>query len=239
MFIKRVYQEKASLKVSASSLTLDQDGKKRTEEVKEGNGTHCSRTLLTWAPVRSPGKTPENLFFPDQGDQDLWDPLTPMASSRHCVISSGVTRIPDSFSLRRDFCIPLQNPAHLQTIPGHLQKRVVSMQFPLCSNYLSAGTVPSRDWKFPQGQASCLLVSCPARGQAHSREGEHGALGAVKALLLLAAVYLRCCGPSSPQVLSPFIVRSKRGEERLLSLFSLEKKPSGSILNNICGSFSP
>lgn len=149
-----------------------------------------------------------------------------MASSRHCVISSGYPEYPTPFPLGGISVCPSKPSSHLQTIPGHLQKRVVSMQFPLCSNYLSAGTVPSRDWKFPQGQASCLLVSCPARGQAHSREGEHGALGAVKALLLLAAVYLRCCGPSSPT--GSFLHRQgvKRRGKDFFPLFSLEKKPS-------------
>lgn len=135
------------------------------------------------------GEHPERLSFRIRSDQDLWNLLTSMTSSGHCACLSGHPRCPTPFSLGGMSVCSSKPSSYLQTIPGHLQKRVVSMHSLLrfynsslfaIITYLLALVLSSLDWKFPQGQASCLLVSCPARGQAHSRRGEHGTLGSGK-----------------------------------------------------------
>lgn len=116
--------EKASLKSQCvSPLTLDQDGKKKNWELKRENGAHCSRTCSSGAQSGHLGKHPERLSFWNRSDQDLWELLTlQMASSRHCVISSGYLGCSTPFLLEGTSVSPSKPSSHLQTTPGHLQK---------------------------------------------------------------------------------------------------------------------
>lgn len=99
--------------------------------------------------------------------------------------------------------------------------------------YLLALVLSSLDWKFPQGQASCLLVSCPARGQAHSRRGEHGTLGsgkstAVSGCCLFMRRTFRTLTGGHRLSFSP-LPGSKGEREDFFPLFPLEKKPSAQL----------